>query len=826
MFQKMTLRTKLISSFLAVGLVPLIAVSYLSQQKAENALSDQAFAQLEAVRGIKKAQIEKYFGEREGDMGVLVETVGTLRQEAMNKLIAVREIKKNQIESYFQTINDQMLTFSENRMVVDAMQEFRTQFRTARKENNVDAQQLADWKEQLKAYYTDQFGKEYASQNPGTASKALDYLAQLDDDSLVLQHRYISGNTHPLGSKHQLDRADDPSKYSELHGKYHPVIRNYLEKFGYYDIFLVDLETGDIVYSVFKELDYSTSLLDGPYAKTNFGDAFRKAKAAESADSIVLVDYEQYTPSYEAPASFIASPIYDGDEKVGVAIFQMPLDRINSIMGERSGLGETGETYLVGPDDLMRSDSYLDPKNHSVQASFRRPETGAVHSDATVAALKGESGTKVIIDYNGNPVLSAYAPVHVGSLTWAIASEIDVAEAFAPKVDGAEKDYFTQYKEQYGYYDLFLINPDGYIFYTVEQEPDYHTNIITGEYKDSGLGHLVSQVAVDHKFSFADFAPYAPSAGAPAAFIAQPVVHDGKVDCIVALQIPLDAINNVMLQRDGMGETGETYLVGSDKLMRSDSYLDTVRVAETGDPAEYSVVASFAGNHKVETVAVDEALAGKTGSQIVIDYNGNPVLSAYGPLEIWGQTWAILAEIDEAEAFAATTSLTRFLQATAVIALAAIACLALFLTRPIVAQLKRATLAGQRVAQGDLDTAIADGSNDEIGQLVSGFAEVVGTLNTEIGELVDSAKQGDLEARADQNRFEGCYKELIAGINDMLNAICLPVTGATRLMEKVASGDLTERMSEECEGDLERLKTSINTAVDNLDTTISHVAVT
>ena len=125
-----------------------------------------------------------------------------------------------------------------------------------------------------------------------------------------------------------------------------------------------------------------------------------------------------------------------------------------------------------------------------------------------------------------------------------------------------------------------------------------------------------------------------------------------------------------------------------------------------------------------------------------------------------------------------------------------------------------------------MDTAIADGSNDEIGQLVSGFAEVVGTLNTEIGELVDSAKQGDLEARADQNRFEGCYKELIAGINDMLNAICLPVTGATRLMEKVASGDLTERMSEECEGDLERLKTSINTAVDNLDTTISHVAVT
>jgi methyl-accepting chemotaxis protein len=109
-------------------------------------------------------------------------------------------------------------------------------------------------------------------------------------------------------------------------------------------IFLVDPETGDVVYSVFKELDYATSLQDGPYADTNFGEAFRLAKAAGEKEAVVLVDYARYAPSYEAPASFIASQIFDGEKMVGIAMFQMPIDRLNAIMGERAGLGETGET--------------------------------------------------------------------------------------------------------------------------------------------------------------------------------------------------------------------------------------------------------------------------------------------------------------------------------------------------------------------------------------------------------------------------------------------------------------------------------------------------
>ena len=467
----MKLSTKLVASFVACGLIPLGVVAFMSYstansgmatitQRGGQGLEDGAYHQLVALRDVKKAQIEKYFTERKGDMGVLVETVGTLRHEAFNKLRANAEVKRAAVKRYFQCINDQILTFSEDQMIVDAMRELRQVFPDYRSDNGTSDDEVTRQKQELRAYYTGDFANEYRNQNGGQSPEAEKYLEQLDGDSIALQYAYIKANPNPLGSKHRLDNAPDESAYSKLHARIHPIIRNYLEKFGYYDIFLVDPDTGDIVYSVFKELDYSTSLIDGPYAGTNFGEAFRAANAAGNKDAVVLVDYKQYPPSYEAPASFIASPIFDGSEKIGVAMFQMPIDRLNAIMTERSGLGETGESYLVGPDLLMRSDSYLDSEKHSVVSSFRHPETGKVDTVAARKATAGESGAEVVLDYNGNPVLSDYAPVEVCGLTWGLLVEIDVAEAFCPKDEKGEY-YFKKYSEMYGYYDLFLINPDG-----------------------------------------------------------------------------------------------------------------------------------------------------------------------------------------------------------------------------------------------------------------------------------------------------------------------------------------------------------------------------
>ncbi len=398
----MNLRKRLTIAFLCCGLAPLVVSATIG-----------------------------YFTAQSGMTSITQSAEKGLEERATDQLVAFRDLKKAQIESYFGTIRDQVLTFSENNMVVQAMQGFSEAFPEYRTNAEISPEAFKQMQKSVRQYYANDFQREYASQNNGQNTDIEQSFQMLDEDSIALQYAYISNNNNSLGSKHLLNTADETTAYGKLHQSVHPVIRSYLEKFGYYDIFLCDPETGDIIYSVYKELDYTTSLIDGPYANTNFGKAFRRANAAGNRDTIFLVDFEQYTPSYEAPASFIASPIFNGDEKVGIAIFQMPVDRITEVMGLRSGMGETGETILVGADHLMRSNSFRDPENHSLVTSFRKPNQGSVKTEGVINALGGESGTILTKNYLGEPVLSAYTPIDCLGITWALLAEINQDEAFS-----------------------------------------------------------------------------------------------------------------------------------------------------------------------------------------------------------------------------------------------------------------------------------------------------------------------------------------------------------------------------------------------------------
>ena len=234
----------------------------------------------------------------------------------------------------------------------------------------------------------------------------------------------------------------------------------------------------------------------------------------------------------------------------------------------------------------------------------------------------------------------------------------------------------------------------------------------------------------------ADFAPYAPSGGEPAGFIAQPVVFDGKVELIVALQLSLDAINGIMQQRAGMGKTGETYLVGSDKLMRSDSFLG---------PTGHSVKASFAGNvanNGCDTEAASEALAGRTDAKIIMDYNGNPVLSAFTPVNVGGTTWALLAEIDESEAFEARNAIVWMMGVTSVIAVVSIVALAILITRSITSPINRLIAA---LTEGSEQVASASGQVSSASQsLAEGATEQAAGLeetSSSLEEMSSMTKQ-------------------------------------------------------------------------------------
>lgn len=401
----MKLPTKLMLSYIACGLTPLVIAAFASYLLASRGVEDVA----------SKADLQK---------------------RVQDSLTAQRALKASQLDHYFGTIRDQVISFSNNPATVRALKEFDETFANYREEQELTAENIDHMRRELTSYYNGAFASEYRNQNDGQQPNVAAMIGGLDDDSVALQHAYIFANPNPLGSKHVLNAASTDAEYNGVHEQFHPSTRQFLENFGYYDIFLVDIETGDIIYSVFKELDYSTSLSDGPYANTNFGEVFRQAKSLGSADEFAYVDYKQYTPSYEAPASFIASPVFDGDKKIGVAIFQMPLDRVTEVMAARDGLGETGESFLVGSDYLMRSDSYHDPDHRTVVASFRNPSEGAVKTAATQAIFeKGESGTIVADDYRGQATVNSYAPLDILGRTWGIVTKMDTAEAFKEVLD-------------------------------------------------------------------------------------------------------------------------------------------------------------------------------------------------------------------------------------------------------------------------------------------------------------------------------------------------------------------------------------------------------
>lgn len=239
-----------------------------------------------------------------------------------------------------------------------------------------------------------------------------------------LRDLYIDENPHPLGSKENLDAASDGSLYSDVHGTYHPWFRDFLRARGYYDIFLFDLE-GNLIYSVFKEADYATNLESGKYRDTDLGKAFRAARENPSRDFEAFFDFRSYAPSHGAPASFISAPVLDKKGRVmGVLAFQMPIDRLNAVVQQTAGLGVTGESFLVGDDHLMRTDSRFSQESTIL--------TRKIESEAVDKALEGEHGAIGLIDMNGEEAIAAYTFVDFNGTRWAMLAEMARHEIMAP----------------------------------------------------------------------------------------------------------------------------------------------------------------------------------------------------------------------------------------------------------------------------------------------------------------------------------------------------------------------------------------------------------
>ncbi|MBF0344512.1 MAG: methyl-accepting chemotaxis protein [Nitrospirae bacterium] len=411
LFTRLRLRTKLIVLFISLGLLPFLIIGSYSYVKASR----------------------------------------TIKQSVTNHLIFIRETKKEQIEEYFRLMRNQAASMGENRAIIDAMTEFTSAFfKVEREFGSIYDTNAETNEEMLRSRYV--YQKEHTD---GVSENSVELWWPKNKTTRILQHLYISASPYQIGSKHKYISSPDPSTYSRVHKKYHPTILSFMEKFGYYDVFFVEPKNGYIVYTSSKEVDFATSLLNGPYSNTHVAKAFETAIASNDKDFVAFTDFDPYVPSYNVPSAFVAAAIYDGAQKLGVLILQIPLKKINKIMTsdkgwEKIGMGKTGECYMLDSDLNMHSDSrtFIEDVDEFIRKiklagvsqesidKVKKHNTtidtislkGLIRKDSIGALVNSiESG----VNYMHEQVLITYTPLKIEGLQYMIAASINEAEAFA-----------------------------------------------------------------------------------------------------------------------------------------------------------------------------------------------------------------------------------------------------------------------------------------------------------------------------------------------------------------------------------------------------------
>lgn len=374
-----------------------------------------------------------------------------LREEAFERLTELRQERTRAIQAYAERQKSSAIINSRG-LAIDALQAFDPAYSALRDETITAAQ-----KNRLESYYQDTFIPQLQKFSDGTVQA--DSFTPTTPARQYLQTTYTAASDD-FDEKLTIDDAGDGSDWTRANKRYNPFFREVINGSGADDIMLLNLE-GDIVYTAYKGVDLGSNIKRGEYRGGGLEKVFDAAVRSNSRDFVAVSDFELYQPSYNLPAGFIASPIADGDEIIGVYVSQIPIAGINALMtgstdeGEVEGLGETGETYLGGPDDLMRSNSrelIEDPEEyaeHAVDRGTSREivdrvrEAGStvmlqpVRSVAQDRARDGKSGTIITTDYLGNEVLDSYGPANIEGLDWTVIAKMNTAEAFAPVRDFA-----------------------------------------------------------------------------------------------------------------------------------------------------------------------------------------------------------------------------------------------------------------------------------------------------------------------------------------------------------------------------------------------------
>ena len=376
----------------------------------------------------------------------------SLRTSVFDRLTEIRQSQSRQLQTGIADLKNSLVIYSRGSTASQAIEGFTAGFDQLAGAAIDPTQQQA-----LNDYYAKRFAKDEKAQTGDDVNVAA--LLPTSNAERYLQAHY----TVPFGDYDQrdadwdaairFDDAKDGSAWSAANARFNDFFREIVTRFDFEDALLLDTR-GNVVYSAYKGVDLGTNVLNGPYKGSELGGAYQKALDSNAVDYVGLTDFGDYQPASE-PTAWFVSPVGPQGTVEGVLALQFPISKINKLMTmdehwQESGMGETGETFIVGPDDLMRSNSRLfleDAQAYKrdvvragtppdvADSAIRQHGTTLVQpvpTEATKLGQQGQRGTLIADDYLGHETLQAYAPADIPGLRWSVIAKIDTAEAFAP----------------------------------------------------------------------------------------------------------------------------------------------------------------------------------------------------------------------------------------------------------------------------------------------------------------------------------------------------------------------------------------------------------
>ncbi|MFC1631508.1 ATP-binding protein [Candidatus Omnitrophota bacterium] len=286
------------------------------------------------------------------------------------------------------------------------------------------------------------------------------------------------------------------------------------------------------------------------------------------------------------------------------------------------------------------------------------------------------------------------------------------------QVDQELRPFLSYYKDSTGYDDLFLIDAQGLILFSVEEKVNLQSVYEIALYKDSELARALIEVKESLRTEVSDF-EYSPEDKESALFIAAPVFRQADLVGVVALQMSNSELSEMLRDYNGLGETGETMIVS--RMQDKTVFITPLRF----DPeAAFTRELATDSENQIDIEGLVEAKYGTGATNI--DYRGEEVVTVIRYLPSF--RWGLVVKMDTAEIFASAERLRDTLLTVSFILLGVVVLMAILIARSVSSPIKNLTEVSSVITGGNLKARAQVKSEDEIGELANSFNQMTDSL--------------------------------------------------------------------------------------------------